>query len=111
MKKGRYCMSKYVFAEEGVDENKVEHVCEELSHPCPEGQVDVESVLLFPSFDGLCKIISRKHFVSFFYSRSANVGIPIVILIDNLCNILTHKSVVSFQSKSSCQLLVCLHTS
>ena len=60
MKKGRYCMSKYVFAEEGVDENKVEHVCEELSHPCPEGQVDVESVLLFPAFDGLCKIINQS---------------------------------------------------
>ena len=60
MKEGRDGMGKDILSVEGMDHNKAEHVGKELGQPCPEGQVDVESVLLLPPFDGLCKMFNAK---------------------------------------------------
>jgi hypothetical protein len=56
MQKSAEGVGKDVLAEEGMDENQVEHVGEKLRNPRPEGQVNVESVLLFSTFNGLWKI-------------------------------------------------------
>jgi hypothetical protein len=50
-------MNKDVLAKKCLDEDKVEHVRQELGKPCPEGQVNVESVLLLSPFDGLGSIL------------------------------------------------------
>ena len=46
-------MKEDVLSEEGVDQGQVEHVSQELSQPSPEGDVNVEGVLLLPTFDDL----------------------------------------------------------
>ena len=46
-------MNEDVLAKKCLDEDKVKHIGQELGQPSPEGQVDVKSVLLLASLDGL----------------------------------------------------------
>ena len=53
MQEGTDGVDKDVLAKEGVNQDQVEHVGQELGHPGPEGQVDVQSVLLLTTLDGI----------------------------------------------------------
>ena len=49
--KSQKLVNKLVFSEQELDDEDEEHVCDELSHPCPKGHVDVDEILFLSSFD------------------------------------------------------------